>query len=229
MQYAIPNMHLSAHHPEVNVPVLAYRSIGHTHNTFVVESIIDELAARAKRDPIEYRLQLLPPESKRQRGVLTLLREKAGWRRDLPANHAVGIALSQHGNTPVATAVEVSIEKKRLRVHRVTMTVDCGMAINPLTIEAQCQGGTIFGLTQAMPNGAITFKDGRVEQRNFDGYTPPYMSDAPPRIEVHVVPSGEAPTGLGEPPVPAISPAVMSAVASLTGKRVRSLPYRPGE
>jgi isoquinoline 1-oxidoreductase beta subunit len=104
------------------------------------------------------------------------------------------------------------------------MAVDCGLAVNPLTIEAQCQGGLTFGVTQLMAKGAITLKDGRVEQRNFDGYTPPYMVDAPVAVDVHIVPSAEAPTGMGECPVPLIAPAVANALAKLTGKRYRSLP-----
>jgi isoquinoline 1-oxidoreductase beta subunit len=118
----------------------------------------------------------------------------------------------------------VSVENKRPRIHRVTVAVDCGIAVNPLTIESQFQGGLGFGLSQLMANGAITFKNGRAEQRNFDLFTPPYIMDAPVTVDVHIVPSGEAPTGCGEPPVPVISPAVVNALARLTGKRYRSLP-----
>jgi isoquinoline 1-oxidoreductase beta subunit len=124
----------------------------------------------------------------------------------------------------VACVADVSVENGRPRVHRVTVAVDCGLAVNPLTIEAQFQAGVAFGLSQLMSKGAITLKDGRVEQRNFDGYTPPYMVDAPVAVDVHIVPSTEAPTGCGEPPVPVISPAVVNALARLTGKRYRSLP-----
>jgi isoquinoline 1-oxidoreductase beta subunit len=124
----------------------------------------------------------------------------------------------------VACVADVSVENGRPRVHRVTVAVDCGLAVNPLTIEAQFQAGVVFGLSQLMSKGAITLKDGRVEQRNFDGYTPPYMVDAPVAVDVHIVPSTEAPTGCGEPPVPVISPAVVNALARLTGKRYRSLP-----
>jgi isoquinoline 1-oxidoreductase beta subunit len=124
----------------------------------------------------------------------------------------------------VACIADVSVENGRPRVHRVTVAVDCGLAVNPLTIEAQFQAGVAFGLSQLMSKGAITLKDGRVEQRNFDGYTPPYMVDAPVAVDVHIVPSTEAPTGCGEPPVPVISPAVVNALARLTGKRYRSLP-----
>jgi isoquinoline 1-oxidoreductase beta subunit len=124
----------------------------------------------------------------------------------------------------VACAVDVSIENKRPRIHRATVTVDCGLAVNPLSVESQFQAGVSFGLSQLMAKGAITLKNGRVEQRNFDGYVPPYIIDAPIEVDVHIVPSTEAPTGCGEPPVPVISPAVVNALTRLTGKRYRSLP-----
>jgi isoquinoline 1-oxidoreductase beta subunit len=118
----------------------------------------------------------------------------------------------------------VSIEHNRPRIHRATVTADVGTAVNPLTLEAQFQGGIVFGLSQLMANGAITFSDGRVDQRNFDGYTPPYMQDAPVAIEVHIVPSTAPPTACGECPVPVISPAVINALFRLTGTRYRTLP-----
>lgn len=223
--YNIPNLHLSAHHPELNIPVLWWRSVGHTHTAFVMETLIDELATRAKMDPIEYRRKLLKPEAKKLRGALDLMAERsAAWRRALPKGHAAGIACHESFGTGVAVAVEVSIENKRPRIHRATVALDCGLAVNPLSIESQFQGGLAFGLTQLMAKGAITFKDGRVEQRNFDGFTPPYIMDAPVAVDVHTVPSTEAPTGCGEPPVPVISPAVVNALSRLTGKRYRSLP-----
>jgi len=223
--YNIPNFHVSAHHPQVNVPVLWWRSVGHTHNGFVMETLVDELATRAKMDPIAYRLKLLSPDAKKLRACLTLLEEKsATWRNSVPRNHAVGIACHESFETGVACAVEVSIEDQRPRIHRATITVDPGVAVNPLTIESQMQGGLGFGVTQLMAKGAITLKNGRVEQRNFDGYTPPYMKDAPVAVDVHIVPDTEKPSGCGEPPVPVIAPAVVNALAKLTGKRYRSLP-----
>ena len=222
--YAIPNFHVSAHHPKVNVPVSALRSVGYTHNTFVIETLIDELAARAGVDPITYRLELLTADAKRLRAALALLQEKSGWRHGLPRQHAAGIACSEYHGTAVACAAEVSVEGKRPRIHRVTVTLDCGLAVNPLTIENQFEGGLVFGVTQLMAKGAITLKDGRVEQSNFDGFTPPYMADAPVTVDVHIVPSGEAPTAVGECPVPVIAPAVVNALARLTGKRYRELP-----
>src|SRR5713101_6815875 len=223
--YNIPNFHVSAHNPSVNVPVLWWRSVGHTHNAFVMETLIDELATRAKMDPLAYRRKLLKPEAKKLRGALDLMDEKSGaWRNKLPKGHAVGVSCHESFETAVACAVDVSIENKRPKIHRVTIGLDCGLAVNPLTIESQFQAGVAFGLTQLMAKGAITLKDGRVEQRNFDGYTPPYIVDAPVTVDAHIVPSPEAPTGCGEPPVPVISPAVVNALARLTGTRHRSLP-----
>ena len=221
--YVIPNFHVSVHHPTVNVPVLWWRSVGHTHTAFVMETLVDELATRAKMDPITYRRKLLKPDSHKLRRTLDLLETKtANWR--LPRGRAKGIACHECFDTGVACAVDVSIENKRPKIHRATVAVDCGMAVNPLTIESQFQAGLGFGLIQLVSGGAITLKNGRVEQRNFDGYTPPYIIDAPVDVDVHIVPSTEAPTGCGEPPVPVISPAVVNALAKLTGKRYRTLP-----
>jgi Aerobic-type carbon monoxide dehydrogenase, large subunit CoxL/CutL homologs len=223
--YNITNMHVSVHHPKVNVPVLWWRSVGHTHNAFVMETLIDELATRAKMDPIAYRRKLLKPDAKKPLSTLDLLdKQTAAWRSRLPKGHALGISCHESFGTGVACAVDVSIENKRPKIHRAVLAVDCGVAVNPLTIESQFQAGVGFGLTQLMAKGAITLKNGIVEQRNFDGYVPPYIVDAPVAVDVHIVPSAEAPTGCGEPPVPVISPAVVNALARLTGKRYRSLP-----
>lgn len=222
--YNIPNFHLTAHNPIVNVPVLWWRSVGHTHSAFVMETLIDELATRARVDPIAYRRKLLKPDAKKLHSVLDLLEQKSGWRKKLPRARAAGIACHESFETAVACAVEVSIENKRPRIHRATVAVNCGLAVNPLSVESQFQGGLGFGITQLMANGAITLKEGRVEQRNFDGFAPPYIMDVPVTVDVHIVPSTEAPTGCGEPPVPVISPAVVNALSRLTGKRYRTLP-----
>ena len=223
--YTIPNFHVSVHHPTPNVPVLWWRSVGHTHTAFVMETLMDELAARAQMDPIAYRRKLLDPTATKLRAALDLMEAKsAAWRRKLPTQHAVGIACHASFDTGVACAVEVSIENKRPRIHQATVAVACGLAVNPLTIESQFQAGVAFGVSQLMAKGAITLTDGRVEQRNFDAYTPPYMIDAPVAVDVHIVPSTEPPSGCGEPPVPVIAPAVVNALAQLTGTRYRSLP-----
>ena len=223
--YNIPNLHVSVHHPKVNVPVLWWRSVGHTHTAFVMETLIDELALRARMDPIAYRRLLLKPEAKKLLRPLDLLEKaSAAWRNKLPRGHALGISCHESFGTGVACAVDVSIENKRPKIHRATIAVDCGLAVNPLSVESQFQAGLSFGLSQLMAKGAITLKNGIVEQRNFDGYAPPYIVDAPVAVDVHIVPSTEAPTGCGEPPVPVISPAVVNALARLTGKRYRTLP-----
>jgi isoquinoline 1-oxidoreductase beta subunit len=190
-----------------------------------METLIDELAARTKTDPIAYRRKLLKPEAKKLIAALDLLETaSAAWRRTLPKGHAAGISCHESFGTGVACAVDVSIRDGRPRIHRVTVAVDPGLAVNPLTVESQFQAGVAFGLSQLMARGAITLKDGVVEQRNFDGYVPPYMPDAPVAVDVHIVPSAEPPTGCGEPPVPVISPAVVNALSRLTGKRYRTLP-----
>jgi isoquinoline 1-oxidoreductase subunit beta len=223
--YEIPNFTVSAHQPTVNVPVLWWRSVGHTHTAFVMETLIDELATRAGTDPIAYRRKLLNTDAKKLRGVLDLMDEKSSaWRNHLTEGHAAGVACHESFGTSVACAVDVSIENKRPRIHRVTVAVDCGTAVNPLTVESQFQAGVSFGVSQLMAKGAITFKNGYAQQNNFDGYTPPYIIDAPVDVDVHIVPSVEKPSGCGEPPVPVISPAVVNALFRLTGKRYRSLP-----
>ena len=223
--YVIPNFHVSVHHPKVNVPVLWWRSVGHTHTAFVMETLIDELANRAKMDPFAYRRKLLKPEAKKLLSTLDLLDQaSASWRNKLPNGHALGVSSHECFGTGVACAVDVSIENKRPKIHRAAVAVDCGLAVNPLSVESQFQAGLGFGLTQLMAKGAITLKNGRVEQRNFDGYVLPYIIDAPVEVDVHIVKSAEAPTGCGEPPVPVISPAVVNALTRLTGKRYRSLP-----
>jgi isoquinoline 1-oxidoreductase beta subunit len=222
--YSLSNFYVSVHHPKVNVPVLWWRSVGHTHTAFVMETLIDELAWRAKADPIAYRRKLLKPEAKKLHAVLNLLEAKSAWRDKLPKGHAAGIALHESFGTGVACAVDVSIENKRPKIHRATVAVHCGLAVNPLSVESQFQAGLGFGLSQLMAKGAVTLKDGRVEQRNFHDYVPPYMPDVPVAVDVHIVPSDEAPSGCGEPPVPVISPAVVNALFRLTGKRYRSLP-----
>jgi isoquinoline 1-oxidoreductase beta subunit len=224
--YVVPNFHVWAHHPKLNVPVLWWRSVGNTHTAFVMETLMDELATRAHADPIAYRLKLIDPKTTKLVAAVKLLDEKSAWRKKLPAGHAAGVACHECFGTGVACCAEVSIANGRPRVHRVTVAVDCGVPVNPLTIASQMQGGVTFGLSQLMARGAITLKDGRVEQRNWDGFTPPYMSDAPVAVDVHIVPSTEAPSGCGEPGVPAAAPAVANALAKLTGKRYRTLPLK---
>ena len=145
-------------------------------------------------------------------------------KRKLPAGQAWGVAVHHGFNTSIAYVVEVSLKDGKPQVHRVTAGVHCNMAINPRTIEAQIQGGVVFGISTTLPDNEITLKNGVVQQSNFSDYTPAYMASCP-QVDVHVVPSADAPTGVGEPPVPPIAPAIANAVAALTGKRLRKLPF----
>ena len=227
-QYAIPNLALSVHNVKANVPVLWYRSVGHTHTAYVMETLIDEIARSVNRDPVEYRRTLFGKDAQRSRQALDLAVAKSGYgRRTLPKGRAFGVAVHHSFQTSIAYVAEVSIDEGRPKVHRVTAGVHCNMPVNPRTIEAQVQGGAVFGMSSMLPGFAITLKDGKVQQSNFTNYTPPYMADAP-IIDVHIVPSTDPPTGIGEPPATAISPAIANAVAALTGQRIRKLPIENG-
>jgi isoquinoline 1-oxidoreductase subunit beta len=221
--YRLPNMQVMVHHPEVNVPVLWWRSVGNTHTAFVMETLIDEMAAAAKKDPIAYRLDLLDSKHTRHRAVLALVREKSGWDKPAPKGRGRGVAVHESFGSVCAHVVEVSLEDKRIRVHRVTSAIDCGLAVNPLTIEAQVQSAMVYGLSAAL-YGRITLAGGRVEQSNFNDY-PVLRIDEMPEMAVHIVPSTAAPTGVGEPGTPPIAPAVANAIAAATGKRLRNLPF----
>lgn len=221
--YKLPNMRVSVHHPDVNVPVLWWRSVGHTHTAYVMETLIDELAVAAKQDPIAYRLSLLDAKHARHRAVLNLVREKSGWGRPLAKGRARGVAIHESFGSVCAHVAEVSIENNAIRVHRVTSAIDCGTAVNPLGVEAQVQSAMVFGLSAAL-YGKITLKNGEVEQTNFHQY-PVLRIDEMPEISVHIVPSNAPPTGVGEPGTPPIAPAVANAVFQLTGKRLRRLPF----
>jgi len=225
--YEIPNMLVDLHSPKTGVPVLWWRSVGHSHTAFVVESFMDEVAHSAGKDPYELRRKLLAKHP-RHRGVLELVAEKAGWGSTLPTGRGRGIAMHESFGSFVAQAAEVSVSPDgEVRVHRVVCAIDCGRVVNPSTIEAQMESGIVFGLSAAL-HGAISFKNGRVEQSNFHDY-PVLRVDEMPLIEVHIVPSTEAPGGVGEPGVPPIAPAVMNAIFAVTGKRIRRLPITAAE
>jgi isoquinoline 1-oxidoreductase beta subunit len=222
--YKLPAMQVSVHHPEVNVPVLWWRSVGHTHTAFVMETLIDELAAAARQDPIAYRIALLDAKHARHRAALQLARDRSGWGKTaVPKGRARGVAVHESFGSVCAQVVEVSVESGAIRVHKVTAAVDCGIAVNPLTVEAQIQSALVFGLSAAL-YGRITLKDGRVEQSNFGDY-PVLRVNEMPECSVHIVPSRQAPSGIGEPGTPPIAPAVANAVFALTGKRLRKLPF----
>lgn len=221
--YDFPNIHVDYVRVEPpGVPTSWWRGVGPTHNVFVVESFIDELAAAAKQDPVAYRKALLG-HNPRALGVLTLATEKAGWGAALPKGRARGVSVQFAFGTYVSQVAEVEVAPDgTVKVHRIVCAVDCGLAVNPDTIAAQVEGGTIFGLT-ALLHGAITFKDGRVEQGNFDSYLPMRIDEVP-AIETHLVRSAEAPGGIGETATVAVGPAVTNAIFAATGKRIRTLP-----
>jgi isoquinoline 1-oxidoreductase beta subunit len=222
MAYAVPNVHIDYQLTDAGIPVGFWRSVNNSYNAFAVETFIDELSAAAKADPFEYRRGLLA-NAPRHRGALELAATKAGWGTPLPAGRARGIAVHKSFESFVAEVAEVSVSSAgEVRVHRVVCAVDCGMFVNPDTIEAQMQGGIVYGLTAAL-KGAITIEGGRVQQSNFHDYEMLRLADMP-LVEVHIVPSSEAPGGVGEPGTPPIAPAVCNAIFAATGKRIRTLP-----
>jgi len=225
--YKIPNIAVDLSTTEVGVPVLWWRVVGSSHTTFAVEAFIDEVAHEAGQDPFELRRKLLVDQPRMKR-VLELAAEKAGWSgAPLPKGKGRGIAVAEAFKTFVAQVAEVSIDDKgAVKVDRVVCAVDCGTPINPDVIAAQMEGGIGFGLSAAL-YGAITLKDGRVEQSNFNNYRVLRMNEMP-KVEVHIVPSTEAPTGVGEPGVAPIGPAVANAIFAASGRRVRIFPFVKG-
>ena len=223
LPYRIPNLQVDLHSTKNEVPVQWWRSVGHSHTAFVVETMMDELAHMARKDPVTYRLANLPKDS-RYRGVLQLAADKAEWgKKKLPKGHAYGVAVHKSFNSYVAEIAEVSLEKGKIRVHRVIAAVDCGMVVNPDGVRQQIESAVTYGLSAAL-HGAITLNKGRVVQSNFNDYPPVRYSEMP-LVEVHIVASSESPSGIGEPGTPPIAPAVANAVFKLTGKRLRRLPF----
>ncbi|WP_096699047.1 xanthine dehydrogenase family protein molybdopterin-binding subunit [Polaromonas sp. AER18D-145] len=223
--YDIP-MRLSVHHPKVNVPVLWWRSVGSTHTAYVMETLIDEIARSSGQDPVAYRMKHFGSQHPRHRAALQLAVDKSGYgKRTLAAGRAWGVAVHESFNTVVAYVVEASVKDKTPVLHAVTAGVHCNLAINPTSIEAQIQGGALMGLSMCLPGAAITLKDGVVEQGNFGDFAVPRITDMP-AVAVFVVPSADAPTGLGEPGLPPLAPAFANAVARLTGQAPRELPFK---
>jgi isoquinoline 1-oxidoreductase beta subunit len=221
--YALPNLHVEYAQVEpAGIPTAFWRSVGPSHNVFVTESFIDELAAAAKQDAVAYRLALLD-KTPRAKAVLALAAEKAGWGAPLPKGIGRGVSVQFVFATYMAHVAEVEVSKDgAVRVRRVVCAVDCGTVVNPDTVRAQIQSAVIFGITAAL-YGEITLKDGRVEQANFDTYQMLRMNEAP-AIEVHIVQSFEPPGGMGEAGTSAIVPAVTNAIFAATGQRLRKLP-----
>ncbi len=221
--YALPNLHVEYLRVEPPaIPTAFWRSVGPSHNVFVTESFVDELAAKAKKDPVAYRLALLD-KTPRAKAVLQLATQKAGWGQQLPERAGRGVSLQFAFATYIAQVAEVEVATDgAVRVRRVVCAVDCGTAVNPDTIEAQIQSAVMFGITAAL-YGEVTLKDGRVEQANFDTYRVLRMNEAP-AIEVYIVQNREPPGGMGEAGTSAIVPAVTNAIFAATGKRLRKLP-----
>jgi isoquinoline 1-oxidoreductase beta subunit len=221
--YALPNLRVEYVRVEPpGIPTAFWRSVGPSHNVFVTESFIDELAAAAKQDAVAYRRALLD-KSPRARAVLDLAAEKAGWGGPLPARVGRGVSLQFVFGSYLAQVAEVEVAKNgEVRVRRVVCAVDCGTVVNPDTVRAQIQSAINFGATAAL-YGEITLKDGRVEQANFDTYQMLRMNEAP-AIEVHIVQNSEAPGGMGEAGTSAVVPAIANAIFAATGKRLRKMP-----
>ncbi len=225
--YPFP-MRLTVHHTKLNVPVLWWRSVGSTHTAYVMETLVDEIARTTKQDPVAYRMQLFGDKHPRHRAALQLAVDRSGYgKRRLPAGRAWGVAVHESFNSMVAYVVEASVREGRPVLHRVTAGVHCNLVVNPRTVEAQVQGAAVMALSMCLPGAAITLKDGVVEQSNFADFTVARMTDMP-AFDVHIVPSADAPTGIGEPGLPPLAPAFANAVARITGKPVRDLPFKLG-
>jgi isoquinoline 1-oxidoreductase beta subunit len=222
--YAIPNQSIRVVDGDTHVPIAAWRSVDHSQQTFFTESFVDEIAHRSGKNPYQFRMEMLA-EHPRHRKVLEVAAEAAGYGQNLPQGHALGIAVQESFGSIVAEVAEVSLDaNNRPVVHKVTCAIDCGWAVNPDTVEAQVESGIIYGLTAAL-YGEITIEKGRVAQNNFPDYQMVRMNDAP-EIDVHIVESGEALGGLGEPSTPPLAAAVSNGLYILTGQRVRELPLK---
>ncbi|RST48510.1 xanthine dehydrogenase family protein molybdopterin-binding subunit [Variovorax sp. DXTD-1] len=222
--YPLP-MRLTVHHPKVNVPVLWWRSVGSTHTAFVMETLIDEIAHSTKQDPVAYRMQLFGDKHPRHRAALQLAVDKSGYgKKQLAQGRAWGVAVHESFQSVVAYVVEASVKDGQPVLHRATAGVHCNLAVNPRSVEAQVQGAAVMGLSMCLPGGAITLKDGEVQQSNFGDFAVARITHMP-EFDVHVVPSAEAPTGIGEPGLPPLAPAFANALARLTGKPLRQMPF----
>jgi len=232
LPYAIPNLTVDLHTPtDIGVPVLWWRSVGSSHTAYSTETFMDQVARAMKKDPVALRLELLK-DSPQHAAVLKLAADKAGWSQPLHAEYGEqrgrGVAVHESFHTYVAEVAEVTVRKDgSVKVDRVVCAVDCGTAINPDNIRSQIEGAVGFALTAAL-YGEITLNEGKVEQGNFDTYQLLRIADMP-KVEVHILPSTAAPTGIGEPGVPPLAPAVANAIASATGKYLRRLPFNTAE
>jgi isoquinoline 1-oxidoreductase subunit beta len=220
-EYAIPNLRVDIRNMPTPVPVLWWRAVGHSHSAFAMESAMDMLAEAGGRDPVEFRTELFA-NAPRHLGVLSLAVEKAGWGNALPAGWGRGVAVHKSFGSFVAMVAEVSVTDGKVKVERIVAAVDVGVAVNPDVIRAQVEGGIGYGLGHAMQS-EITFENGEVVQSTFGDFGSLRMADMP-KVETYVVQSVEAPTGIGEPGLPPIAPAVANAIYAATGKRITRLP-----
>lgn len=223
--YKLPDFELRSYNAQSPVPVLWWRSVGHSHNAHVMETMIDEVAQATGRDPVKFRLELLEGKP-RDRATLELAAERAGWDSPMPRGKGRGVAYHFSFGTRVAMVAEVTVTDRTLKVDRIVAAVDCGVAINPDVVTAQVEGAIGFGLS-AVTRNAITLDDGFVRQSNFHNFEPTRMREMP-TVDVHIVPSTEDPSGVGEPGVPPLAPAIGNAVYAATGVRLRSLPLDLG-
>ncbi|MEO8307895.1 MAG: xanthine dehydrogenase family protein molybdopterin-binding subunit [Pseudomonadota bacterium] len=222
LPYAIPNIQVELHTTKIGVPIQFWRSVGSTHTAYAVECFLDDIARATKQDPVALRRELLANQP-RHLAVLNAVAEKSGWGSPLPAGTARGVALHESFGTVVAEVVEVSKRDANFKVDRVTCVVDCGIAVNPNIVAMQMESGIAYGLSAAI-TGAITLKDGVVQQSNFHQYTV-LRTNQMPKVDVHIMPSTNNPSGAGEPGTPPIAPAVANALAVLTGKAYHQLPF----
>ena len=221
MAYAFNDYTLEVHNAASPVPLLWWRSVGHSHTAHVIETMVDELAHLGGRDPVAFRLELLA-QKPRHAAVLRLAAEKAAWGRPMPKGRGRGIAVHEAFNTCVAMVAEVTAGPRSIQVDRIVSAVDCGVAVNPDVIAAQIEGSVGFALSAVLRN-QITFTRGLVDQGNFHDYEPTRISEMP-NVEVHIVKSDAPPTGIGEPGLPPLAPAIGNAVFAASGRRLRSLP-----
>ena len=224
-QYDLAHAHISWNDPKVGVPVLWWRSVENTHTAFSKEVMIDELAEAAGQDPVAFRLGLLGSRP-RHVAALKLAAEKAGWDQAFPKvkGRGRGVAVHESFGSVVAQVAEVTVHDDKISVDRVVCAVDCGIAVTPDVVKAQMQSGIGYGLSAAL-YGKITLTDGHVDQSNFHQYQVLRINEMPRVVEVYIVPSGNPPSGVGEPGTPPIAPAVANAVRAATGIRLRSLPF----
>jgi isoquinoline 1-oxidoreductase beta subunit len=223
--YELP-LALEVHHPKVNVPVLWWRSVGSTHTAYAMETLIDEVARASKQDPVAYRMALMGDKHPRHKAALQLAVAQSGYgRKKLAAGRAWGVAVHESFESVVAYVVEASVKDGTPKLHSITAGVHCNLVVNPRSVEAQVQGAALMGLSMCLPGGAITLKDGVVEQSNFGDFAVPRITDMP-QVAVHIVPSADPPKGMGEPGLPPLAPAFANAIAQLTGKTPRELPFK---